>query len=195
MDFFPRIRPGQVYRMFRDRLGCSPRIAKILTRIVTLDGGIPQGSPTSTTVANLVIVPLATRLNGLATCHGSDYSQFVDDGAISGPAYLEKLRPLVDEIVRQEGFLASPKEKKRKTLYWYQEQVVTGVKVNRKIDAPQEKVDEASAFLDGIQVQLACGSKVSDREIRSVAGKVQHIRNLNPNKGLRLKKRLDTFLN
>ena len=188
-DFFPRIRPGQVYRLFEGRLGCSRIVARVLTRLVTLDGGLPQGSPTSTIVANLVIVPLAGRLNGLATSHGSDYSQFVDDGAISGPAYLERLRPLVEKIIHQEGFRASPKPHKRLTLYWHQEQVVTGVKVNRRIDVPREKVEEVSALLDAADAKVRSVQGLSEKEIHSLAGKIQHIKNLNRSRGTTLGKR------
>ena len=189
-DFFPRIRPAQVYKTFLERLGCSRIVARILTRLVTLDGGLPQGSPTSTTVANLVIVPLAERLNRLAMSHGSDYGQFVDDGAISGPGYIERLRPLIEKIIRQEGFRASPKPHKRLTLYWYQEQVVTGVKVNRQIDAPREKIQEVSALLDAMQSQVCAAKRSSESQVRSLAGKIQNIRNLNPSLGVAFRQRL-----
>jgi hypothetical protein len=189
-DFFPRIRPGKVYKMFLERLGCSRIVARVLTRLVTLDGGLPQGSPTSTTVANLVIVPLAQRLNGLAMSHGSDYGQFVDDGAMSGPCYIDRLRSLIERIIRQEGFRASPKPHKRLTRYWYQEQVVTGVKVNRQIDAPSEKIQEVSGLLDTIESQVCAARRLSESQIRSVAGKIQNIRNLNPSLGTAFRKRL-----
>jgi len=193
-DFFPRIRPAQVYKTLVERLGCSAEVARVLTRLVTLDGGLPQGSPTSTAVANLVIVPLAKRLNGLATSHASDYGQFVDDGAISGPGYIERLRPLVEKIIRQEGFRASPKPHKRLTLYWYQEQAVTGVKVNREIDAPQEKVREVSDLLDALQGQTCTMQRRSETQLRSLAGKIQNIRNLNPRIGNAFRRRLASLV-
>ncbi len=188
-DFFPRIRPGQVYKMFL-RLGCSRIVARVLKRLVTLDGGLPQGSPTSTTVANLVIVPLAARLNGLAASHTSNYSQFVDDGAISGPGYLENLRPLIEKIIRQEGFRPSPKPHKRLTLYWYHEQAVTGVKVNRRIEAPSNKVQEVSRLLCAAEGQTALGEGMTEKEVRSLAGKIQNVRNLDPALGLVFYQRL-----
>ena len=193
-DFFPRIRPGQVYRMFHDRLGCSPRVARVLKRLVTLNGGLPQGSPTSTTVANLVIVPLADRLNALAVCHRSDYTQFVDDGAISGPAYIERLRPLIEKIIQQEGFRASPKPHKRLTLYWYQEQVVTGRKVNRRLDAPREKLQKTQDAIACLEEQIAHGLEPTESQLRSLRGKIHHLRDLDAKKGLRLEGKLESLL-
>lgn len=84
-DFFPSVSSHLVYELFNKRLGCSGKVADILTSLVTLNGGLPQGSPTSTVVANLVIVPLTVRLKNLASKHKCDYSQFIDDGTISGP--------------------------------------------------------------------------------------------------------------
>jgi hypothetical protein len=193
-DFFPRISPRQVYGLFLERLGCSPVVARILTRLVTLNGGLPQGSPTSTVVANLVILPLAKRLNGLALSHESDYSQFVDDGVISGPGYIERLRSLIERIICEEGFRASPKPHKRLTLYRCEEQVVTGVKVNRRLDVPQERLRETRETLAGVEEQIAQGIGPSESQLRSLCGKVRHIRGLNARKGSRLEKRLQSVL-
>jgi len=189
-DFFPRIRPSQVYKMFLERLGCSRVVARVLTRLVTLDGGLPQGSPTSTTVANLIIVPLTERLNGLATSHGSNYSQFVDDGAISGPCYIERLRPLIEKIIRQEGFRASPKPHKRLTLYSHQEQIVTGVAVNQRIRAPREKVREVAGLLDAAKDQILIGERLTTQEMHSLVGKIQYVENLDSTVGVALRRRL-----
>lgn len=188
--FFPHIRPRRVYSLFYDRLGCSAEVAAILTRLTTLDRGLPQGSPTSTVVANLVIIPLAARLNGLAMSHDSDYSQFVDDGAISGPGYLERLRPLIEKVVHQEGFRASPKPHKRLTLYRQQEQVVTGVKVNRRLGAPSAKVQEVSGLLDTCYSQVAAGERLPEKVIRSLKGKIQYVEGLDPVAGTALRQRL-----
>ena len=79
-DFFPSIYPHMVRQLFEERLGCTIKVSKILTRLVTLDGGIPQGSPTSTVIANLVIAKLAIRINRLSDIHNFKYTQFVDDG-------------------------------------------------------------------------------------------------------------------
>lgn len=188
-DFFPSVKPIYVYDMFLGKLGCSPDVAHILTRLVTLDGGLPQGSPTSTSIANLIITSLAKRLRGLSKQHDSDYTQFVDDGIVSGPIYLEELRSLIDKIIRQEGFTASPKPHKRTTKYFWEEQTVTGVKVNRGIDAPQEIVSGVSMELLKFRNRIRFGEQVKPNKIVSLRGKIQHISNLNMSMGKRLKQK------
>jgi retron-type reverse transcriptase len=193
-DFFPSLRPSLVYNLFNKKLGCSPDVARILTRLTTLNGGLPQGSPTSTVVANLVILPLADRIKSLADKHNCDYSQFVDDGTISGPAYIENLRPLIDRIIRQERFLASPKPNKRVTMYHSNEQVVTGVKVNKKIDVPFAKLQEVRDKLADLRIKVESGHRPTDKEIASVKGKIQFVATLNMTKSNKMRVQLTKIL-
>lgn len=51
--FFSNISNSQVYRLFA-LIGASPDVARILTRLTTFKGRIPQGAPTSPMLANLV---------------------------------------------------------------------------------------------------------------------------------------------
>ncbi len=72
-----------VYKIFCKRLECSPNVSRYLTRLTTLNGSLPQGSPTSTILAALIAEPLAKRLDNFAKGHRADYSQYVDDNAVS----------------------------------------------------------------------------------------------------------------
>lgn len=184
-DFFPSIHISRVEQMFMD-IGCSRGVSSLLTRLTTYKGYVPHGSPTSTTVANLCIMPLAERIKQLAQSHSSGFTQFVDDGVISGPAYLENLRNLIDKIIKQEGFTASPKPKKRQTKYRHQEQIVTGVKVNYHIDVSTETYNNVSAEIQKIKFDLDKGFQPDPKAIISIQGKINHIRRLNPKKGDKL---------
>ncbi len=193
-DFFPSVKPRQAYEIFYKHCRFPADVSRILAWLVTFEGQLPQGSPTSTAVANLVILPLAHRLHRLAEKHGCDYSQFVDDGTISGRAYIENLRPLIDRIIQQEGFRASPKPHKRKTMYQYDEQVVTGIKVNKRIDVPSPKFEEVKEDLQKLDMKIKSGIVPTDNEVASVKGKVQFVATLNPKKAHRLRSRLSKIL-
>src|SRR6202035_43946 len=54
-DFFPSIHNHMVYKVWTNLLGCSAEIASLLTRLTTRMHYLPQGSSTSTMLANLVI--------------------------------------------------------------------------------------------------------------------------------------------
>ena len=52
-DFFPSITNKEVYEMFVGE-GFSHEVSSLLTKLTTYKGKIPQGAPTSSTLANLV---------------------------------------------------------------------------------------------------------------------------------------------
>lgn len=192
--FFPSVTPHMVYMLFCDRLGCSPDVARILTQCTTYKWQLPQGAPSSTAIANLIIVPVAIRLKHLANHHHCDYTQFVDDGCFSGPVWIENLRPLIEKILRQSGFQASPKKEKRITYYRHEEQVVTGIKVNCRLDAKKEKINEIKKLLIGIKKEIQSRKTVNFRSASSVKGKIQYVSGLNPKQGRPLNQRMNAII-
>lgn len=189
--FFPSVKPSYVYKMFYEQLRFPADVAHLLTRLVTFKGQLPQGAPTSTLVANLVILPLCRRLKILSTRHDCDYGQFVDDGDLSGPLYIENLRNLIEKIVRQEGFRPSPKLHKRRTRYYWQEQVVTGIRVNRRIDVPQAKLREIRTAIRSVQGRAK--DEIFERDFRSIRGKVSWVMSLDSRKGQALLRELNSL--
>jgi hypothetical protein len=178
-----------VYTMFVQRLGCVPDVARILTRLTTLDGAIPQGAPTSTMVANIVLEPLVLRVRGLADQHGAAYGQFVDDGTISGPSHLRRLLPLVKQIVAQAGFTA--KESKTVCVDADHEQIVTGYRVNHQLDVPRKTIDKTAHLLTSMESNLKVGRTPSLKQLSSSKSLIRHISRTNKGAGRLLGRRLN----
>ena len=191
-DFFPSIDNKKVYDVFSKRLGCKPDIARYLTKLTTIDGSLPQGSPTSTILSALVAEPLTKRLDGLARRHASTYTQYVDDITFSGPTHVSRLNPLIEKIIKQEGFKANLSKKKVMSIE--QEQVVTGIRVNQGVDVPSMKVKEVRKLIDGLGIDQRSGRKPSVELIASIKGKIQYIIQLNQGAGRYLQRRLDRVL-
>lgn len=189
-QFFPSVKPRYVYKMFYERLRFPADVAHWLTKLVTFKDQLPQGAPTSTVVANLVVLPLCRRLEILASKHNSDYGQFVDDGTLSGPIYLENLRGLIEKIIRQEGFQASPKPHKRRTFYYWQEQVVNGVRIDKGIGVPMNKLCQIH---EQIRTLRRYSSNVNfAKEYKSVQGRIAWVRSLDEKKGQKLMQKLNS---
>lgn len=176
-DFFPSVSRHIVYQVFAQRLGCTANVARILTRLTTLNGCLPQGSPTSTVLANLAIEVLGKRFRGLAKEHNSTYTQFVDDGNMTGPQHLARLQDLAERIIRQEGF--SVNTKKSGVIGPGGEQVVTGVRVDQRIDIPSAKLTQVRRNVEELIAGLEAGRVPSPRQLRSVQGKLQFVAILN----------------
>lgn len=121
-SFFPSISHKQVFQMFL-REGCTPTIARILTKLTTLKYQVPQGIPTSTFIANMVFKPTGLEIDQLAKEHHIKFSMFVDDITLSSKSDFKNLIPDFLSIIKKNGFRISHK----KTHYQTKNPIITGV--------------------------------------------------------------------
>lgn len=157
-DFFPTVSFHRV-RGFFSSLGFpgegtqistkddSTQVAQVLARLCCYadkvrdwgGGGLPQGSPASPMIANLVCRKLDSRLTGLSKKIGADYTRYADDLTFSfseSGAPVGKLKYWVDQITQEEGFLIN--HEKFRVCRAGHRQIVTGVVVNDVPRAPNE---------------------------------------------------------
>lgn len=144
VDFFPSTSAERVERYFR-RIGWNKHAARELVRLVTLDGGLPQGAPTSPRLSNLVNHGLDARIAGLVTSFGGRYTRYADDITISfgkdhhGTDLGQTVRLTIAAVMRAlaaHGYQAHER-KKLLILYPYRRQTVTGLVVNDKLQLPR----------------------------------------------------------
>jgi len=64
-NFFPATTAKRIYRYFR-RIGWNRPAGRLLTRLCTHQGGLPQGAPTSPRLSNLVNFRLDRRIGAMA---------------------------------------------------------------------------------------------------------------------------------
>lgn len=146
-NFFPSIPAGRICNVLqKGNLKFSPKLAYYLTRFCSLDGGLPQGSPASPILSNLICWNLDNRLRGLADDYDVAYSRYADDLTFSAQhplpdAFLTKL----DEIIKSEHFTINAKKVRLQKANVSQE--VTGLVVNEKVNLKRE-------FIKGIRAML-----------------------------------------
>jgi hypothetical protein len=150
-DFFPTINFGRVRGfLIKNRdFALHEKVATVIAQIACHDHTLPQGSPCSPVISNLIAHVLDMRLVKLANKFGCTYSRYADDLTFSTnkkefPA--EIARPLGDEapeahlwvpgdalqdVITRTGFTINPK--KTRFMYRTSRQEVTGLTVNRKI--------------------------------------------------------------
>lgn len=104
-DFFPTIKINHVWSVFRT-IGYSPRMSAILASICTYENVLPQGSPASPKLSNLVTIKLDKRILGYVGKRGVIYTRYADDLTFSAysPSRLIKIYPVVKSIIEDEGF-------------------------------------------------------------------------------------------
>lgn len=138
-SFFPSVRPGRVVQAF-EGIGFGEPAAKLLARLTTFDNQLPQGTHTSTALANLVLSRADFRITRLANEHGFTYTRYVDDLSLSGGGRLYKFRNLIVRIIEDEGFQI--KIEKKHTESSRVRQIVTKLVVNTKVNLTREKRQE-----------------------------------------------------
>jgi RNA-directed DNA polymerase len=100
-DFFPSITNKAVYEMFVNQ-GFSPQVSSILTKLTTHKGNIPQGAPTSSTLANLVFMKTGDILSKFANENNLTFTSFVDDMTFSSPIDFKSKVPEILEIITND---------------------------------------------------------------------------------------------
>lgn len=123
-DFFPYITHKMVYEMFV-RVGFSHDVSSLLTKLTTYKGHLPQGAPTSTTIANLVFVPTGLEIQAIAEREGLRFTTFVDDVTMSSQTDFKRVIPEIIQTITSRGFKIS----QGKTTYKSGITEVTGVKM------------------------------------------------------------------
>lgn len=150
-DFFDSINFGRVYGFFvkNKDFALTGDVAKILAAIACHDGKLPQGSPCSPVISNLIGQILDIRLAQLAHRYGCSYSRYADDLTFSTN---ERIFPsaiassnidhswaagaALFKIIENAGFQLNPK--KTRMQYLNSRQEVTGLIVNRRINTRPE---------------------------------------------------------
>jgi retron-type reverse transcriptase len=152
-DFFPSINFGRVRGFFlKDKhFSLQQKVATILAQIACYENELPQGSPCSPVVSNLVGHLLDSRLARFAKIHKCTYSRYADDITFSTsrkdfPSELAFLAPgteaewhLGAELrgkIEHSGFKIN--DKKTRMQIRGSRQVTTGLMVNEKVNIRQE---------------------------------------------------------
>lgn len=135
-NFFPSVKPSHIYKILVS-LGSSPNVARLITRLATADGCLPQGFLTSPKIAGLVLLKMNRRLEQLFSSSGAKHTFWIDDLTVSASFPIEKLKPIIKRIAEQEGFIVHKDE--NSPTYNNKRQMVTGAVVNTTPSVPREK--------------------------------------------------------
>lgn len=155
-DFFPSIHFGRVRGfLIKNRdFGLHENVATVIAQIASHENSLPQGSPCSPVISNLVAQVLDMRLVKLASETGCTYSRYADDitfstnkkefpsdvavpsGTQDSVTHLWLPGKALQKTIERTGFRINAK--KTHQMYQNSRQVVTGLVVNKKINVRWE---------------------------------------------------------
>ncbi|HVS90159.1 MAG TPA: reverse transcriptase family protein [Candidatus Acidoferrum sp.] len=185
-NFFREITNIQVYRVWRELLGWSPKVAGLLTRLTTFQRHLPQGAPTSTYLANLVLYYLYGPVRKHCEQRGVVYSTWVDDLAFSGNDSREVI-PIVVDALRQGGFAVS--HKKLIVMGPATRKVLNGVLMNRFPNVAREYEKRIRSGINKLRTHQVPLAEIK-QYLRRLDGAINYISSISRRKGANLRRQL-----
>jgi RNA-directed DNA polymerase len=153
---------------------------------------LPQGAPTSPSLANLACFRLDRRLTGLPATLDASYTRYADDLTISGSTRTLRgaawLRQAIAEVAREEGFTVNRRKSALATRAGRQQ--VCGIVVNDRPNVPRAEYDLLRAVLhNAARLGPTSQNRAGRPDFRAhLLGRVAWIEQLNPARGRKLRR-------
>ena len=160
-DFFPAFNFGRVRGFFisNNNFKLSEKVSTVIAQIACFDNSLPQGSPSSPAIADLIAHLLDVRLAQLAKRHKLTYSRYADDITfstsqkrfpnsvalpIASGGGQWKIGDKLSKEINRAGFTVNAK--KTRMQFRISRQIVTGLTVNDKVNIRPEYYRSARAM-------------------------------------------------
>jgi hypothetical protein len=210
-NFFPTLSYKRVKGIFQS-LGYAESIATILGLLCTepeidtveLDSEtwyvasgerfLPQGSPASPAITNIICATLDRRLQGIAGKLGFTYTRYADDLTFSakaeGSKNINKLKSLAAKIAEDEGFTVHPD--KTRIMRKGSKKEVTGIVVNEKPSVDRATLRKFRALLHQLDKEGPKGKKWGNSTdlLAAIEGYANFVKMVDAEKGKKFKEQI-----
>lgn len=197
-NFFPTITFKNVYFLFYN-IGYSTELSYAFSKLLTYNNSLPQGSPSSPSISNILCFNLDKSMISLAHNIKGHYSRYADDMTISTNNVLSLTSKIksIKKIVEYNGFTLN--DKKERIQYSNQPQFVTGLIVNNGVKVKRrfkKEVDQQIYYCEryGIYNHLKrIGMENKSFYKEYLYGKVNFIKSVEHEVGLQFLERLNSL--
>lgn len=184
-DFFPSVTTLHIQDALL-REGWDKRVSRVVAALVTLDGRLPQGSPTSTFIANLVLKQIDIQVLSLSNKLEVTYSRWVDDHILSGKkTKVLRVTRLLKSLLAEHGFDVS--EAKSSLLPNWSKQTVTGYYVNKR------RATLGKAYISSVRSELRRLVRfgATRTEKNRLTARLARLKSTHPTKYFKMRETLD----
>jgi len=148
-DFFPSIHYGRIKAVLqKDPFNTSSEIAHLIAHLACYNGILPQGSPLSPLITNIICQALDTYMVKFAKHYRCYYSRYADDITFSSNKNVfknDKFQSDLKNLIQSQGFRIN--SKKTRIQKSTQRQEVTGIIVNQKSNLRRPYIKNVRAML------------------------------------------------
>jgi len=127
-DFFGSISQARIAALFSGA-GMGPEVCDLLSRFVTISGGLPLGLPTSPILSNAIFQPADVELQALSDAYGTTYTRYSDDLNFSSDGVLPPFEAIEAAVARHGFTLAAAKTRRSRR---GQAHFVTGLSISER---------------------------------------------------------------
>lgn len=172
--FYDSAQRSSIYNMFSQTFKMASDIAWIMTELVTYNGMLPTGSPSSQLIVYWTYFDMFQRINELSEKYDCRFSLYVDDMTFSSDFPIKwQLRDEVSVVLRKNGLLAKSKKD-----HYYQAndfKIITGVGIRQgKKIVPNNKRKQI------IELYVQCKKSGSIYDIEKLNGTLCSLRQIEP---------------
>lgn len=183
-DFFPSIPFNWVIKVFKD-MGYENQVAYYLASFCCLDGSLPQGSPASPIISNIIALHMDRRLYRLAKKFNMKYSRYADDIAFSGEDISVSFVEYVIKIIEDCGLVVN--EKKIRLYREHGNKILTGVSLATGVPklprSYRRSLEKELYYINkyGLSGHIQHSRIRKDNYLESILGKVGYWLMIEPN--------------
>jgi RNA-directed DNA polymerase len=187
-NFFDTINFGRVRGLFLSKpFSLNNKIATRIAQLTTYDNKLPQGAPTSPLISNIICNKMDHHLIKVAKSNGYTFTRYADDITFSTnkriyPSDIENIILEIKNVINNNGFNIN--ESKTRVQDKYESQVVTGLKVNEKVNINRKFIRVIrsmlfSWFRDGLDVASENHFKThTNQNVKYITDKSQSFQNI-----------------
>lgn len=182
-DFFSSFNFGRVQGYFYKsrEFMFSKEVATLIAQLVCYKGKLPQGAPTSPIISNLIFNIVDLKILELAIKYRLNYTRYADDMSFSTnnkvfeKEYLNFIQELSD-LLEKNGFEIN--QNKTRLEYCSSKQEVTGLTVNKKINASQKFIKKTRAMANQLYKTNSFKIDGEDGTLNQLEGRFSFINQL-----------------
>lgn len=182
-NFFENITFEHLYRALPSNV-FPPQIKVLLIKLCTYDDYLPQGAPTSPMLSNLAMKSFDEYIGEYCKNKNISYTRYCDDLTFSGEFNAKMLKNKVEAFLNTLGFNLN--DKKTQVLYNHSRQIVTGIVVNNKLNAPKnyrKKLRQELYYINkyGLDSHLEKINTKDKNYMLKIKGKINYVNLVNKN--------------